>query len=169
MVSVPMSAPSWRYVTDAEQALAREVFGQGLRPARVRVFCEWPVTDPFTPGSWGVVFPPGRAYEDFTVAPPRRRADFVHELVHVWQAQNGVNLLIGKLIAGNNYDYDDDLPGAPGHHPPRDGDFPLDRFPKLNIEQQAAFIEHAFLAERDEGGDHPAAYYAPSRPHLYRP
>jgi len=57
-------------------------------------------------------------------------------LVHVWQAQNGVNLLTGKLRAG-------DGPGAYA--------YPVDdrcEWGALNIEQQAMVVEHRFLLAR---------------------
>ncbi|MFS9605550.1 hypothetical protein Q6241_31010, partial [Klebsiella pneumoniae] len=66
----------------------------------------------------------------------RTQAVFVHELVHVWQAQNGVNLLTGKLKAG-------DGPGAYA--------YPVDErceWIGLNIEQQAMVVEHRFLQSR---------------------
>jgi len=154
MTAALMTAPSWRYVTDAEQALAREVFGSALAAARVRVFCLPLVILPFTPGSWGTVWPRGWGLEAFTEGPPARQGDFIHELTHVWQAQTGTNLALAKLRARNDYDY---LPLGP------------DRFAEMNIEQQAAFVEHAFLAERGWGGLRPASYYAPARRHWYRP
>lgn len=82
------------------------------------------------------------AWRDFTEAPLAVLAVFVHELVHVWQAQNGVNLILAKLRAGDRaqsyaYDLSDN----------RD-------FPMLNIEQQAMIVQDAFTAAR--GG--PAPY-----------
>ena len=74
-------------------------------------------------------------------------AVFIHELVHVWQAQNGLNLLTGKLRAG-------DGPAAYA--------YPLDDlcdWGGLNIEQQAMVVEHRFILSR--GGRAPAgqAFY----------
>jgi hypothetical protein len=169
MTAIFMTAPSWRYVTAAEQDLAREVFGSAIETRRVRMFCQPLVTAPFTPGSWGVVWPVGWGLEDFATGDPDKQGDFIHEMTHVWQAQHGVNLVLGKLRALDLYDYDDDLkPDANGVRPTRDT-FPADRFPKLNIEQQARFVEHAFLAQRHGRGRRPSSYYAPGRQHWYRP
>ena len=63
------------------------------------------------------------------------QATFVHEMVHVWQAQRGVILPLAKLRAGDSdaaYRYD------------------LDRqaFAEMNIEQQARVVEHDFVLQR---------------------
>ena len=77
----------------------------------------------------------------------RPQAVFIHELVHVWQAQNGVNLLTGKLKAG-------DGPGAYA--------YPLDErceWIGLNIEQQAMVVEHRFLLSRGARVPGESAFY----------
>ena len=72
---------------------------------------------------------------------------FVHELTHVWQAQNGVSLLLAKIKAGDSAgSYAYDLEGA--------------EFPQMNIEQQAMVVEHAFLASRGGKAPHLAQAYA---------
>ena len=64
----------------------------------------------------------------------------IHELVHVWQAQQGVNLLAGKLQGG-------------------DGPVGLwlsagcaCGWGELNIEQQAMVVEHRFRAVAGPAG-----------------
>jgi hypothetical protein len=69
-------------------------------------------------------------------------------MTHVWQAQTGVNLILGKLRAGDGaqayrYDLSDD----------RD-------FPSLNIEQQAMIIQDAFLAARGGPAPHESHAYS---------
>lgn len=132
-----------RRLTPAEQALAREVFGDGLRLERVRILA-LPVWDrAFVAGPRLIVWPAATLPADFGAAPLAQQAVLVHELTHVWQAQNGVRLLRAKLRAGDSaasYAYD-----AAG----------LGDFASLNIEQQAMVVEHAFLASR--GGAAPLA------------
>ena len=76
------------------------------------------------------------------------KAVFVHELTHIWQAQNGVSLLLGKLRAGDgpaSYAYD--LAGGAA-------------FADLNIEQQAMVVQHAFVLRHGGQAPFPAEAYA---------
>jgi len=123
-----------RRLTPAERTLAAEVFGEGLDAARVRIFAlpVWPRA--FVAGPSLIVWPARLAPADFGDAPLYLQAIFVHELTHVWQAQNGVNLLLAKLKAG-------DSAAAYAYELTVGTDFT-----GLNIEQQATVVEHAFLA-----------------------
>jgi hypothetical protein len=137
MAPVRMKPLALRWLTAAEQALARSVFGAGIRPERVRIFAQPVVPRPFTPGSAGVVYPVAESLTDFTEGALPDQATLVHELTHVWQAQHGVILPLAKLKAGDSdaaYEYD------------------LDRqaFPEMNIEQQARVVEHHFVLSRQD-------------------
>ncbi len=126
-----------RWLTGAEQALARAVFGSGIRTERVRIFAQPVFPRPFTPGSAGIVYPVAESLADFTEGSLQDQATFVHEMVHIWQAQKGVILPLAKLRAGDSdaaYRYD------------------LDRqaFPEMNIEQQARVVEHDFVLQHQE-------------------
>lgn len=130
-----------RSLAHGEAALAREVFGRDLRLDDIRFLGSlWPFDRAFVPGRWfwrdWIVWPKATLAPDLSQASLRTQAVFIHELVHVWQAQNGVNLLTGKLKAG-------DGPGAYA--------YPLDdrcEWMGLNIEQQATVVEHRFLQSR---------------------
>jgi hypothetical protein len=124
------------------------MFGGGLDAGRVRVLAVpvWPRA--FVAGPGLIVWPAAQALADFGVAPLGLQAVFVHELTHVWQAQNGVALLVAKLRAGDSRaSYAYDLMGGEG-------------FGRLNIEQQAMVVQHAFLAARGVRTQHPAEIYA---------
>lgn len=138
-----------RRLTEGEIRLARGEFGQALELETVRLAgTPWPFDRAFVPGRWfgrDWILWPGRSLpSDFAVAPVALQAVFVHELVHVWQAQQGVNLLAGKIRAGDGpsaYAYPEAPCGWDG----------------LNIEQQAMAVEHRFKAGRglwtpDEAG-----------------
>ena len=138
-----------RRLTAGERALAHEVFGDALALERVRILAS-PFPRAFVPGRWfgwdWIGWPRGRLPDDIAAAPVTVQATFIHELVHVWQAQQGVNLLLAKLKAGDDraaYVY------------------PMDHclWRHLNIEQQASAVEHAFRLSR--GGTVPgdAAFY----------
>lgn len=136
-----------RPLTVGERALAREAFGEVLDLDRVRLLAApWPFNRAFVPGSWfartWIVWPRATLIEDLSTAPLKFQAMLVHELTHVWQAQQGVNLLTGKLRAGDSiasYEYPVGV----------DCDWAT-----LNIEQQAMVVEHRFRLSR--GGRVPA-------------
>lgn len=138
----PLTPPlRLRRLTIGERSIAAEVFGTALDPEIVRLFALPLWNRPFVPGRRLVVWPASSAYADFAEAPVWLRSVFVHELVHVWQAQSGVFLPLAKIKAGDGraaYAYD-----------PND-----DRtFETLNIEQQAMIVQHAYMGRH--GGSPP--------------
>ena len=126
-----------RALTPGERALAVEVFADDLRLDDIRILAaSWPFVRAFAPGRWlrrdWIVWPGSTLVDDISTADLNRQATLIHELVHVWQAQQGVNLLTGKLRAGDGpaayvYAVSDDCAWA-----------------GLNIEQQAMVVEHKF-------------------------
>lgn len=141
-----------RALTAAEQALATAVFGEALDPRPVRLLAApWPFRRAFVAGRWfgrdWIVWPRVGLPDEFTAGPLGLQAVLVHELVHVWQAQQGVNLLLAKLRAGDRresyvYPVDDRCD-----------------WPTLNIEQQAMAVEHAFRLAGGEPAPASAAFY----------
>lgn len=142
---------SFRRLTAGERALAVEMFGAGLDAARVRILALPVWRRAFVAGPALIVWPAAEAALDFAAAPLRQQAVFVHELTHVWQAQHGVPLLLAKLKAGD---------GARSYAYELSGDV---EFTRLNIEQQAMVVEHAFLAAHGAVTPHPAELYAKAR------
>lgn len=149
----PMDTPArmkplrLRALTPGEIALAQEVFGAGLRAAPVRLLALPIWRRAFAAGPRLLVFPTAFAATDFSVEPLALQGLFVHELTHVWQAQNGVGLIRAKLKAGDGpaaYAYD--LHAGPP-------------FGELNIEQQAMVVQHAFLAKRGRKTPHAPLTY----------
>lgn len=136
-----------RGLTDGEAALAREAFAEDLRLDTIRFLTSpWPFTRAFVPGRWfgreWIVWPHTSFPVDFAAAPLKLQATFIHELVHVWQAQQGINLLTGKMRAGDR---------------PKSYEYPVGmdcEWGALNIEQQAMVVEHRFRLKR--GGRVPA-------------
>ena len=112
------------------------MFGGALDSGRVRMLAipVWPRA--FVAGPSLIVWPARTLPADFGAASLRAQATLVHELTHVWQAQNGVRLILAKLRAG-------DSAAAYAYDLTADTDFAA-----LNIEQQAMVVEHAFLASR---------------------
>jgi hypothetical protein len=153
--------PSWkvRRLTPGERALSREMFGDRLRLDPVRIWScpplAWTTRRPFCaggllwPGRGLILYPPREARADFAHAPLGEQGVFIHEMTHVWQSQQGVNLLLAKLRAGD-----------------RPASYAYDLTPDcawegFNIEQQAMLVQHAFLASRGRPARHPqGAYFA---------
>ena len=141
-----------RALTNGERALAEASFGDALALDPIRFLSSpWPFDRAFVAGRWfgrdWIVWPGGSLPVDLAVAPIRFQATFIHELTHVWQAQQGVNLLKGKLQAGDrpsSYRYPVGLDCAWGG---------------LNIEQQAMVVEHRFRLMRGQGAPADRAFY----------
>lgn len=126
-----------RLLTFGETGLARGAFGDALNCDSIRLLAApWPVVRAFVPGRWfgrdWIVWPRRLLPPDIAAAPLKLQAVLVHELTHVWQAQQGVNLLTGKLRAG-------DRPASYTYPTGMDCDWG-----RLNIEQQAMVVEHRF-------------------------
>ncbi|CAN5234282.1 hypothetical protein BH10PSE1_BH10PSE1_17990 [soil metagenome] len=141
-----------RSLSDGERRLAATVFGSTLDPDPVRLIgSPWPFDRAFVPGTlagrqW-IVWPSRSLPDDIGVAPLTVQATLIHELVHVWQAQAGANLVFGKLRAG-------DGPSAYAYVADHDC-----RWEDLNIEQQAMIVEHRFRRSRGQTTPGDDAFY----------
>lgn len=153
-----MTLPRLRRLTANECALAREMFGAGIAPERVRILALPVWSRAFVAGPGLIVWPAATVLADFgdAATPLRVQAIFVHELTHVWQAQNGISLILAKLRAGDreaSYAYD--LSQEPD-------------FAALNIEQQAMVVEHAFTLSRGGKAPHAPELYARAQASWWR-
>jgi hypothetical protein len=114
------------------------VFGDAVNPEPVRV-CRhtWAFFQPkhvvMAPRGKIHFHPHGDLYrDDFAAAPVDEQGLFVHEMVHVWQHQQGVNLPLRRHpFCRYGYSF---VPGRP--------------FRRYGIEQQAELVRHAFLLAR---------------------
>lgn len=128
-------APIDRPLTRAEIDLSRSVFGDAIAYDRVRIrLKKWIFFQPrrtiMAPMGHIHFHPRGTAYcDDFSCASLSRQALFIHEMVHVWQYQQGIFLPL-KRHPFCRYDY----AIKPGQ-----------RFGKYGIEQQAELVRHAFM------------------------
>jgi hypothetical protein len=127
-------------LTHGEAALVRSVFGHAIDPAPVRIRRRrWFPLQP----RWVVMAPCGHIHfhplspdyrDDFADAELECQGLFIHEMVHVWQAQSkGWWYLPLCRNFSRNYRYRI-VPG-----------WPLARY---GIEQQAEIVRHAFLFSR---------------------
>ena len=124
-----------RSLTAAETTLARSVFGDAIDYSRVKVFARkwWPFQPrqvAMAPDGNLWLSPKGSLYcDDFCRGPIERQGLFIHEMTHVWQHQQGINLIL-KRHPFCRYGYT----LRPG--------WALQRY---GIEQQAEIVRHAFL------------------------
>lgn len=124
-----------RVLTDAEITLARSVFGDAIDYGRVRINERkwwWFQPRKVTMAPDGALWfhPKGSLYcDDFCQQELSVKGLFIHELVHVWQHQQGVFLPIARHPFCR-YDY----AIKPG--------WPLKRY---GIEQQAEIVRHYFM------------------------
>jgi hypothetical protein len=126
---------SERPLTRTEIALCETVFGQAIDYDLVRIFNRkwWP----FQPKRITMA-PDGNLWfhpendlfrADFAEAELHLQGLFIHEMVHVWQHQNGVFLPLARHPFCR-YDYE----------------LVIDKpFGKYNVEQQAEIVRHIFL------------------------
>ena len=141
-----------RALTAGEAALALAAFGDALDLAPIRFLSSpWPFTRAFVPGRWfgrdWIVWPRSGLPADLATASLKLQATLIHELTHVWQAQQGVNLLTGKIRAGDrpaSYEYPIGMDCSWGD---------------LNIEQQAMVVEHRFRLLQGGKAPAPAEFY----------
>lgn len=139
---VPAPAPACpvggaRSLTTGEVALARSMFGAAIDYAKVTIqrrkfFPLQPRTVTMAPMGHLHFHPHAEHYcDDFAGADLDAQAHFIHEMVHVWQAQRlGRWYLVFRRHPWCRYDYT----LKPG--------WTLERY---GIEQQAEIVRHAFL------------------------
>lgn len=144
-----------RPLTAGEIALARSVFGDAIDYAPVRMRkSKWAFFQPretvMAPMGHIHFHPRGSTYcDDFCDVAVQRQGLFIHEMVHVWQAQTrGRWYLVLMRHPFATYDYS----LKPG--------WPLERY---GLEQQAEIVRHYFLLSRGQivpGAASPDAYRA---------
>jgi hypothetical protein len=125
-----------RPLTEGERAIVGRVFGASLDPGPVRLHNrKWWMWQP----AWVTMAPDGHLWfhpngtawlPDFAAAPPGPRGHFVHEMVHVWQHQQGIDLRFRRPPFAR-YAYLPLVPGRP--------------FARYGIEQQAEIVRDAYL------------------------
>lgn len=136
-----------RALTAGEIAMLRPIFREGINYDQVRVV---DAKYPFQPeGVYmtprGHVYAPGPLYrEDFSKAGPSYRAVFVHELTHVWQHENGMDLVAQGVVEFTKHKgaYEKAYPYT----------LVLGRdLVEFGMEQQASIVEDYFIVTVDGG------------------
>jgi hypothetical protein len=142
----PLAEPN-RPLTAGEIAMLEPIFKDSLDYTHVRVinnsFAFQPANVYMTPR--GHVYAPGDLWEEDFSRMGRKRAVFVHEMTHVWQHANGMDLVGQGVIEFTKYRGDYEKAYA----------YELDAARELvdyGMEQQASIVEDYFLLtyEHDE-------------------
>lgn len=144
-----IAAPN-RPLTPGEIALLGPIFRDGIDYAKVHVinnsFPLQPQNVYMTPR--GHVYAPGSLWQsDFSTLGAGNRAVFVHEMTHVWQYANGMDLIGQGVVAFTKYrgQYEKAYPY----------ELAADRdLVDYGMEQQASIIEDYYLITAGLGGPH---------------
>jgi hypothetical protein len=129
-----------RQLTAGEIELARSIFGSAIDYSKVRLIEGkwWPLQprrSAMAPMRNIYFHPDGGGWsEDFAREPLGRQGFFIHELTHVWQAQQGGRFYL-PLMRHPFCKYEYELRGGKP-------------FCRYGLEQQAEIVRHRFLADR---------------------
>lgn len=94
-----------RYLTAGEITLARSVFGDSIHLDEVQLKTTWWVLKNYAVSPNGnIYFNPADWIVDFSAASLSKQSWLIHELTHVWQLQQGLNVVRGAVI-NRRYDY----------------------------------------------------------------
>ncbi len=134
-----------RPLTAGEVALLQPIFRDGIDYERVRVidnaFPLQPANVYMTPR--GHIYAPGELWqEDFSTGSRGRREVFVHEMTHVWQFANGMDLISRSLVELTKYGGAYEKAYAYELAPDRD-------LVDYGMEQQASIIQDYFAITID--------------------
>ncbi len=133
-----------RTLTDGEIELARSVFGDTIDYTHIKIFNRPYYMVGGSSGDTAAVTPngnmyfPGAAYtDDFSKGSITQKSNFIHEMTHDWQYQNGMNVRLAATIQflKNKFSYEYDKV------------YPYDEkidFKDMNLEQQAKLVEDYF-------------------------
>jgi hypothetical protein len=128
-------SPADRSLTQAERALTASIFGKAIDLDKVRVRRRrwWPFQPRnvvMAPRGHIHFHPDGNCYREcFGASDLDDQALFIHEMVHVWQHQSGLSLIL-RRHPFCRYEY--------AFEPGR-------AFARYGIEQQAEIVRHVFL------------------------
>jgi type VI secretion system secreted protein VgrG len=134
-----------RRLTPGEIKLARSVFGDSIEYKNVHISNKSiPFVQPENAAMtlMSDILMHNHYREDYSTAPAQARGLFIHEMTHVWQAQNKVKLPVTAALGlqlKNRFNYQAAYP------------FLLDKKKDLtdyNLEQQASILQEYYLATR---------------------
>ena len=148
----------YRYLTDGELALATSIYGDGIDYSSIKIYDRAAgifgvgVANTVTSPNGNIYYPKGdpRYGLDISAGTFDQKGTFIHELKHVDQHQDGVDILGRRLAEGGDYDFRDKI-----SFDPKTGKavFP---FESWTIEEQAAFVEELYYRSQLLRGFYPS-------------
>ncbi|MBI4656922.1 MAG: hypothetical protein HY746_09290 [Elusimicrobia bacterium] len=102
-----------RTLTQGETAILTEIFGSGVDDSRVRIhnrkYAFFQPSQTVMAPNGNIYYPPGHPWysHDYSLSyhAGSRRGNFIHEMTHVYQHQQGVSVINRRLEEGGIYDY----------------------------------------------------------------
>ncbi len=136
----PLAKGKWRALTTDEIELAKSVFGDSIDYSDVRIynkkyFLFQPKNVAMAPNGNIYFHPEGGLYSD-NFADTNLKGLFIHEMTHVWQHQQGVNVAM-RAMFNRTYEYTL-TPGMP--------------LTSYGIEQQGDFVRDYYRLQHDSAG-----------------
>lgn len=125
--------PQRRLLTAAERQLVHSVFGESLNLTEIEIVaCRLILPHYALSPNGKIYFNPDNWQSDFSLLSIELQSWLIHELVHVWQVQQGIHV-VAKAIFDRRYDYVIHLGKA---------------FLQYGIEQQAQIVQDWFIKSR---------------------
>lgn len=138
-----------RPLTKGEKAIVYSVFGDALQLDNIRLKTAWWVLKGYAVSPNGhVYFHPADFCEDFSQQSLGQRAWLVHELTHIWQIQQGVQVFWRALL-NRRYGYQLQ---------------PNRLFASYGVEQQARMVEDYYKRREQQQNEQPWVAMIPFAP-----
>lgn len=119
-----------RKLTKNEKIMARSVFGESLKLDNIWLKTAWWVLKGYAVSPNGnIYFHPADFIDDFSQQNLAKRAWLIHELTHVWQVQQGINVF-ARALFNRKYRYQFR---------------PNKSFFAYGVEQQARMVEEYYI------------------------
>ena len=148
----------YRNLTIGELALAKGIYGDGIDYTSIKIFDRAAgifgvdLANTVTSPNGNIYYPKDdpRYALDISTGSFDQRGTFIHELKHVDQQQDGVDILGRRLAEGGDYDFRDKI-----KFDPKTG-LVVVPFANWTIEEQAAFVEELYYRSQSLRGRYPS-------------
>lgn len=102
-------AVDWRTLTPGEIEMAGKIFREGIEYSRVRIYCRkymsFQSDNQIMAPNGHIYCPPGNCSPDFSRDYFFEQQEFIHEMAHVYQYHQGINVIGRRLSEGGLHSY----------------------------------------------------------------